>query len=283
MFTIIGADGNEYGPASAETVKQWIAAGRADGHTKARREGETDWIPLEKIPEFADVFAAAPATSPTPEPGIGVDPKSFAADLVARSGGLDIGSCYNRSWELLKANYWPLVGVTFVVVFLVAAGGSIPVVDILVSLLLTGVFYGGLFGYYLAKIRGQPANFGDAFNGFSVALVPLMLATLVSSLLILAGFLLLILPGIYLAVAYMFTYLLIFDKKLEFWTAMEVSRRVITAHWWQMFGMVLVAVGVSLLGCLLLIVGVFLISMPLTFGAIAYAYEDLCNPLAKAE
>ena len=39
MFTIIGADGREYGPVAVEQVKAWVAAGRADKKTKARREG----------------------------------------------------------------------------------------------------------------------------------------------------------------------------------------------------------------------------------------------------
>jgi len=142
------------------------------------------------------------------------------------------------------------------------------------------VFYGGMYYFYLKKIRGQPAELGDAFAGFSLAFLPLMLASIVSSLLTTLGLLLLILPGIYLAVSYAFVYLLIIDHKLEFWCAMEVSRRVVTAQWWRVFGLMILGGIIAILGILGLIIGVF-ITMPILIGAIAYAYEDLCNPPAK--
>ena len=58
MFTIIGADGREYGPVTVEQVKAWIAAGRADNKTKARREGSIQWKLLAEFPEFAAVQPA---------------------------------------------------------------------------------------------------------------------------------------------------------------------------------------------------------------------------------
>ena len=74
----------------------------------------------------------------------------------------------------------------------------------------------------------------------------------------LVGFCLLILPGIYLGVAYLFTYLLlIVDQKLDFWTAMEVSRRVVTTQWWRVLGLGLVGILFLLLGLsLFLVVGI---------------------------
>ena len=52
MFTIIGTDGKEYGPVAFATVNAWIAAGRANLQTKARREGETEWRTLGDYAEF---------------------------------------------------------------------------------------------------------------------------------------------------------------------------------------------------------------------------------------
>lgn len=293
MFTIIGGDGKEYGPVTVEQVQAWIAGGRANLDTQAKRVGEASWQRLGDFPEFAAAPAGAasapppPAAAPTPAPAasgaagtVHVDPKAYAADLIARAGQLDIGSCLERGWNLLKANFWPLVGTTFVLVAVMMIAQSIPILGLLVSLLLTGVFYGGLYFYYLKKVRGQPAELGDAFAGFSLAFLPLMLASLVVTLLTTLGLLLLILPGIYLAVAYVFVYLLIVDHKLEFWCAMEVSRRVVTAQWWRMFGLVLLGAIIAALGVIGLIIGIF-ITIPIAIGAITYAYEDLCNPPAK--
>ena len=247
MFTIVGADGKEYGPVPAEQVQAWMAAGRANRQTKGRREGTAEWMTLAEFPEFAGGAAggAPPAVATSTQP---VDPKAYAADLIARAPKLGVGATIGRSWDLLKGNFWPLVGVTFIVVMVQGAANAVPLLGFLAGLLLGGVFAGGLYLYYLRRLRGETVEVGDAFAGFTLAFVPLMLAGLVSSLLTGLGFLLLILPGIYLAVAWAFTYLLIIDQKLEFWTAMEVSRRVITAQWWRMFGLMILAGIIAALG-----------------------------------
>jgi hypothetical protein len=286
MFTIIGADGREYGPVAVDQIKSWIVAGRADYRTKARREGSIQWMPLAEFPEFAE---AATGEQPPAAAGVAatgpMDGKAYAADLVARAPKLDIGNTIARSWELFKGNFWLLVAATFVVLLaqavLQAVLIAIPILRISASLLLTGVFLGGLYYYYLRRLRGETVKFGDAFAGFTLAFVPLMLGGLVSSLLTGVGLLFLILPGIYLAVAWAFTTLLIIDKKMDFWTAMEVSRRVITAQWWRMFGLIVLAAIIGMLGALLLFVGIFL-TLPITIGSLVVAYETLCNPPPKA-
>lgn len=60
MFTILGSDGKEYGPISADQLGQWIREGRAGGFTQIRREGEVEWSLLRSAPEFADVFQTPP-------------------------------------------------------------------------------------------------------------------------------------------------------------------------------------------------------------------------------
>lgn len=287
MFTIIGVDGREYGPVAVEQVKSWIAAGRADSKTKARREGSIQWKPLAEFPEFAgDATGGQPPAIAGMAPAGPVDAKIYAADLISRAPQLGIGDTIGQSWELLKDHFLPLVGATIVVVVaqmvLQAVLHIIPLLGIVASLLLTGVFLGGICFYYLRLLRGVTAKLGDAFAGFTLAFVPLMLGGLVSSLLTCAGYLLLVLPGIYLTVALSFTAPLIIDKKLGFWTAMEVSRRVITAQWWRMFGLIILAAIIGMLGMLLFFVGIFL-TLPITIGSLVIAYETLCNPPPVAE
>jgi uncharacterized RDD family membrane protein YckC len=53
MFTIIGGDGKEYGPVSAQQIRAWIIAGRADLATKAKAAGSEEWMPLGDFPEFS--------------------------------------------------------------------------------------------------------------------------------------------------------------------------------------------------------------------------------------
>lgn len=52
MYRIIGADGREYGPVSAEQVRLWIAEGRATVQTLVRAEDGTEWKPLVNFPEL---------------------------------------------------------------------------------------------------------------------------------------------------------------------------------------------------------------------------------------
>jgi len=69
MYRMIGADGREYGPISAEQLRQWIGQGRADASTRVLAEGASEWKPLGSLPEFSMLFAAPnPAPAPTPVP-----------------------------------------------------------------------------------------------------------------------------------------------------------------------------------------------------------------------
>jgi uncharacterized RDD family membrane protein YckC len=76
MFTIIGGDGKEYGPATADQIRSWIAAGRANLDTKARALGSDEWRRLGDYVEFAPpdlvpppLGASTAAVGAAPVPG----------------------------------------------------------------------------------------------------------------------------------------------------------------------------------------------------------------------
>jgi len=71
MYRILGADGKEYGPASGEVLRRWIAERRVNGQTMTQSEGAPGWKPLCTLPEFADL--AQP-------PRITAAPPSFASE-----------------------------------------------------------------------------------------------------------------------------------------------------------------------------------------------------------
>lgn len=68
MYKIIGADQKEYGPVSADQLRQWITEGRINAHTLIQGVGETTWRPISTFPDFASSFAGAPAPFGTPPP-----------------------------------------------------------------------------------------------------------------------------------------------------------------------------------------------------------------------
>lgn len=57
MYKIIGADGRQYGPISADQLRRWIAENRANAQTQVLAEGATEWKPLGALPEFSILFA----------------------------------------------------------------------------------------------------------------------------------------------------------------------------------------------------------------------------------
>ena len=276
MYTIIGGDGKEYGPVPTDQIHAWIAVGRANLDTRAKLLGTDEWKRLGDFPAFTGGAAAEPPLVDSPAAPHGTA-EEIAADLIARASPLDIASCYERGWNLLKANFWPLVGVTLLIYAIQVVVAAIPYLGLVGTLLIAGALKGGLFAYFLKKARGQPADISDAFSGFGPLFLPLFLVTLASTVITIAGLILLIIPGIYLAVGYLFIYLLMVDRKLDFWTAMEVSRKVITKQWWRIFGLVLLGILFAILGLACLVVGIF-VALPFVLGAITYAYEDLCNP-----
>jgi uncharacterized membrane protein len=81
-------------------------------------------------------------------------------------------------------------------------------------------------------------------------------------------------PVIYLTVSWKFTLPLIIDRQMDFWSAMGASRKMVSKHWWQVFGLVILISLVNVAGLLLCCVGI-LITIPIGFGALMYAYETI--------
>jgi hypothetical protein len=67
-YKVVGTDGKEYGPITADVLRQWIAQKRVVDTTLVQAEGATDWKPLSAFPEFTDVPGATPPASPPGAP-----------------------------------------------------------------------------------------------------------------------------------------------------------------------------------------------------------------------
>jgi hypothetical protein len=68
MYKIIGADGREYGPITADQLREWIAEGRANAQTRVLAEGTAQWKPLTEYLEFAPALGRRPPSWPAPGP-----------------------------------------------------------------------------------------------------------------------------------------------------------------------------------------------------------------------
>src|SRR5580765_6101635 len=182
-------------------------------------------------------------------------PEMMAAEYLRRDVEIDISSAISRGWALVMANL-PVLGGATVLMWAIGVGlGFLPIIGWAVGLLLGSVLHAGVLYMFIRRIRGEPVELGDMFEGFNVALLPLILAGLLVSALIAVGFVLCILPGIYLAVGYIFVLPLVIDTKLDFWPAMEVSRQVVHKQWWLMFLFAIVMFLIACAGALLCGVG----------------------------
>jgi|SRR5579859_1229691 len=72
MYKIIGADGREYGPVTAEQVQLWIREGRAATQTKVQPESSPDWKTLADLPEFQASLGVSAGAPPPISPSVPV-------------------------------------------------------------------------------------------------------------------------------------------------------------------------------------------------------------------
>ena len=314
MYQIIGGDQKEYGPVSAEELRRWITEGRLNAQSRVKAEGDAEWRLLSTFPEFADLLAAAPGTPPP----LSAPSQGLSEEIFARDYDLDIGTCVGNAWELLKGNFGIVFGgvaIFLLIEFGISALAQIPFLGIIFSIgsiIITGPLMGGVYYFMLKNIRRQPTEIGDIFAGFrmsfgqlllgyivlvllvSVAALPGMIITAVPifvmvdhnaaqvALVLVAamGLILAIIPAIYLSVCWLFTLPLIIDRQMEFWPAMKASRRMVSKHWWLVFGLTIVCSLVKLVGFVACCVGLFF-TLPVAFGATMYAYESLFSPPAS--
>ncbi len=295
MYKIIGADSREYGPVTADQLRQWIAEGRANAQTRVQLEGNAEWKTVAELPEFSDTLHHASSQV-----------EATSEEISARDYQIEIGACVSRGWELLKANMGTLIGGTVLVMVVQMAVGFVPFLGGVVGLIIGGVLNGGLYWLFLRALRGESGGVGDAFAGFSRAFVKLMLANIVVALLIglfvapgaaclvggivahvhhnttglpfiIAGIVLLVaaLPvAIYLSTCWIFTLPLVIDKLLDFGPAMKLSRRMVSKHWWTIFGLMIVCGLVAAAGLLACGIGL-LFTAPIALGAMVVAYEEI--------
>jgi hypothetical protein len=90
MYKILGTDQKEYGPASADQVRQWIADGRTTPQTRAQAVGSSEWKSLSEFPEFAAALAAK-AAAPVPQSVGPGSPPSITSNSP-RASGLAVAS-----------------------------------------------------------------------------------------------------------------------------------------------------------------------------------------------
>lgn len=211
--------------------------------------------------------------------------------------------CLKAGYELVRSQYWLFVGI--------AAVGMIIASFVPLGILM-GPMMCGIYLTLFKQRRGQPIEFGDLFKGFDyfgesliaallhmvplfVILVPTYIIFYISMFAMMAAqgggqpdpgillgffgfwgliFIVMMVVMILISVAFTFAYPLIADRRLSGFEAVKLSMKAAMANFWGLLGLMLLSALLSFGGVLLCYVGAFLV-MPITFGAIAVAYEQV--------
>lgn len=283
-YFLISTDGRHCGPLSPGDVRVWLADGRASRHSRARRDGETAWMPLREMPEFEEVtrppYVGGGSPSDPPDADDNEAPPradaAFDNDMppVQVGTGLDALACFRRGWYLLTRDFAVLAGWTILVAIIIMLVGLIPRVGWLVGMVVNNLLMAGVYLLFLARMRGFSPSIADLARVVQSSAIPIVLAGFAQLGMTAIGLVLLILPGIYLAVGYAFVIPLIIDRGMPVWEAMELSRTTVHKQWFQTFGLLLAA-GLLLVGSAMLFGVGLIVTLPLCTAAIMFAYEDL--------
>lgn len=289
-----------------EQLRQWVVEGRANKDTLIQAEGDPLWKPLGQFAEFADLLQPQAARS-FPGPGViapGIVPVELSPDeILARHHDTWFFECFGQGWNLLMKSPGLLICSCLLIGLISFGMGMIPILGPFLGLIFNGPLYGGIYYLFIRQNRDLSPSFSDAFVGFGPSFLNLMLGMIVVGLLaFLSGILGIMgvlgcvfaatkeawwllamlvpltligfVPTIYLSICWNFTLPLIIDKKMDFWPAMELSRRKVSQHWFRMFIFFLLTSILGACGSLFCLVGMIL-TLPWAIAIIVSAYELL--------
>lgn len=195
---------------------------------------------------------------------------------------VEIKASFARAWELYKMHPFFF---SLYMLLIVSIQGMVVIYAqaymIVYSALLAPPLYAGFYLVANKLSRGEEVVYPDFFVGFRFW-IPTAVVSLLSQTLIALGLIAFVVPGVYLAVSYLFAIPMGIFGGLDPWAAMEWSRKLITRNWWRFFGLLLVLVVFNLLGLVLAGVGL-LVTIPLTFLVLYVVFEDLTREVFSEE
>ncbi len=202
-----------------------------------------------------------------------IDYDAKCEKLIAEGYEFKFGEYINKGFELFKKNAGGFIGYLLIVMIISFVLTFVPVVGALASVVILPALYAGFFIVGKKILHDEPYEFGDFFKGFDY-LLHLFLGNFIVGIFVAIGIVLLIIPGIYLGVAYAWVSLFIVFAGKEFWPAMELSRKVISKKWFSFLGFLIVLGLINLAGLIALGIGI-LVTAPATMLALFAAFHDI--------
>ena len=195
----------------------------------------------------------------------------------------EIGVALGFAWDRFTGNLG-LLALAALVVFLVnmllsalgrdgsSLGGFVfSVISFFVSQLIAM----GWVRISLNVVDGKPASVGDLWARLDL-LLPYAIASFLFSIMVGVGLVLLVIPGIYLALTFSFYGPVIVDREMGAIDGLRRSAEITRGHKWKLLGFWVTLLLLNLLGLILLVVGV-LVTAAVSLLAIAYVYRTLSD------
>ncbi|MDD5543851.1 MAG: zinc-ribbon domain-containing protein [Acidobacteriia bacterium] len=201
----------------------------------------------------------APGVLPNYQPPI-QPPPTFTAPPGTHA---QIGHWISSGWNIVKADLG-----TFMVMSLVFV-----VLNSVVPIILQGPLIAGFYIVCARKVLYGRFEFGDLFKGFNF-FVAALVASILIAIFTFIGTLFCIIPGLVLAAMYMFTYLFIIDKRMDFWPAMQASHSIVRNDYFGFTLFLIAVVLLNIVGLVCCLVGV-LATMPILYAAVTVAYKEI--------
>ncbi|KAA3618713.1 MAG: hypothetical protein DWQ05_07045 [Calditrichaeota bacterium] len=201
-----------------------------------------------------------------------------------------IGDAFRHGWDKTLANLGFMIAAFVLVIFVYIALASAQYVledAVLLAFIigLAGAVVGtviemGFFKIALKAYDDQPLDYGDLFAHFHL-FFKYFAAAILYGLMVFIGFILLIIPGIMLAIQFYFSFYFIVDKELGPLEALDKSSAITRGARWDIFVFFLGIFILNIAGALVFLIGLF-ITIPMTLFATAYVYRKLLSSYEEA-
>ena len=171
---------------------------------------------------------------------------------------------------------WPIAIGTFLILLLISMGAAlIPLAGQIIGILIAGPLAVGGAYFALNIVRDQVAQTDDLFFSFNNNLSNSILAYLLVVAFALIGFILLIIPGIIVALALSQTWFILAENpSMDSYDAIMRSRKMMDGFKFKLFKIQLRLLGLGLLCLLTLGIG-FLWLLPYQYVVYAKFYEEV--------
>lgn len=262
----IDNNGAKDGPHDLLTIMRRIRAEKIGPDTLIFVDDAADSKPANQIHDIALFFTRTPAQ---------LGPETHKQEPAGKVSMHDV---LQESWRFTyDNNIMTVFAGGLVLLAIMLAAGLVSSMGAAIGGMLSWIVFVILhyifFIFILRIYRMQPFSADFINRQFAPVLPILLFAGIVLALMMIGGFFLLVIPGILVAVYYIFAPFFIYDRRMSLVEAMYASRLLVQKHnrrYQRMFSMLVL----MYIGCLILIFPIP-VALPMFAVTLARVYEEL--------